>query len=91
MLDDIDKYAESSVRLVMNTLDVSTQAEVLQMKKVFLDGLGHFKQQGEVSLDKCCGGLEIDVDFDAAFNIVFNDMLVHLETLGRVDVTLPED
>jgi len=91
MLDDIDTFAGNSVQLVMNTLDISTQAEVLQMKKVFLDGLGHFKQQGEVSLDDCCGGLDIDVNFDAAFDDAFGDMLTGLDDFGLVGVTLPEE
>ena len=91
LLDKIDTFAGNSVQLVMNTLDVSSQAEVLQMKKVFLDGLGHFKQQGEVSLDDCCGGLDIGVKFDAAFAAVFADMLAGLDGLGLVDATLPEE
>lgn len=91
MLDDVDTFAGNSVQLVMNTLDISTQAEVLQMKKVFLDGLGHFKQQGEVSLDNCCGGLDIDVNFDAAFDDAFGDMLTGLDDFGLVGVTLPEE
>lgn len=88
MLDDVDTFAGNSVQLVMNTLDISTQAEVLQMKKVFIDGLGHFKQQGEVSLDNCCGGLDIDVNFDAAFDDAFGDMLTGLDDFGLVGVTL---
>ena len=91
LLDDIDTYAGSSVQLVMNTLDISSQAEVLQMKKVFLNGLGHFKQQGEVSLDECCGGLEINVAFDTAFDDVFGEMLTGLDELGQVGVTLLEE
>lgn len=85
MLDDVDTFAGNSVQLVMNTLDISTQAEVLQMKKVFLDGLGHFKQQGEVSLDNCCGGLDIDVNFD------FEEILNCVDRVGGVDVKLPEE